>query len=196
MTAKEKLLAAFKDNISDENYQQLETMLAENNILPRDVYKLFKIKDMTSEMIDVYLDKEVAKLFPRDGFYNWDGYEHTLSNLLSNPNIEIITKRKYDETWYEKYYTYFTVNGKFYKYLYRSPHSFSGGGSIEYSIEEIAESDVPSKITHVAAVIGISETGHAYVIEDFGGTINECENWLDKAISRHGNKVKYRIFEA
>lgn len=195
MNAKEKLLAAFKGNISDENYQQLETMLAENKTLPKDVFKLFKLKEMTAEMINAYLDEEVAKLFPRRGFIEWGCYDDTLSELFNNPNVEVITKRRYDETWYEIYHTYFTVNGKFYKHVYSSPRSFSGGGTTSYSVEQVDENEVPSRITHVATVIGFSNYGDAGFAAQHCGSLEECEKWMDWAINRYGNKYKYRIFE-
>jgi len=90
----------------------------------------------------------------------------------------------YDETWYTvKKYSVTMPNGTILEMTVSEPRVWGGGSSRTHYSLKVSDKFVPVP-THRAVILGVASDTKAYILDQFAGKQEECEDWVAKNIKQ------------
>ena len=166
-----KLFDGFLDGAKEitinDTHGKLEQLIADN------------VDKLTDEHWKFITDSENSLLFV-DGVahISWNTDRHIILRavLKDKEHYEPLAKDVYDSTWYEHSVAWLkTKTGLIIKCEIETPRV--SASNCHYSIGICNPEEVPVK-THTAVIFGVNNYGKAYIICQYTGTLEGCEDWI------------------
>lgn len=112
--------------------------------------------------------------------YSWNTDRYSLvCSILDMQHAEKVRVKKYSETWYEVTETWYKCDNMNIKVKVEAPRTIDGSYHHYYSVVE--DKDMPARAdTGIAKMRIDRSTGQLYIVDQFQGTLGECQIWESK----------------